>query len=137
LTSESQASEFSDEQPKTETAQPATRLRRFRTGATRDTDEDKLDYDGFLSPLVLERYARYMHRHRVQSDGTVRDSSNWKAGIPRKQYVKSLYRHFMDVVLHQHDYAQLAREKIEDAICGCLFNLMGLLHEVLLERDVG
>ena len=30
-------------------------IREFATGASRDTDAGKLDLEGFLSPLVLER----------------------------------------------------------------------------------
>ena len=33
--------------------------RQFQTGAYRDTDNNKLDYEAFLSPIVLERYARF------------------------------------------------------------------------------
>jgi len=29
-------------------------IRQFTTGATRDTSDGKLDYEGFISPLVLE-----------------------------------------------------------------------------------
>ena len=71
-----------------------TAVRTFDTGATRDTDDGKLDYEGFISPLVLERFARYMHTHRLQPDGTLRDSDNWQKGIPRDQYIKSAWRHF-------------------------------------------
>ena len=71
-------------------------MRTFDTGATRDTDVGKFDYDGFLSPLVLVRYAAYMHKHRTQSDGTLRDSANWQKGIPRDQYRKSAWRHFIE-----------------------------------------
>jgi hypothetical protein len=39
-------------------------MREFTTGATRNLDEDKHDYEGFLSPYVLRRFAAYMHEHR-------------------------------------------------------------------------
>ena len=42
------------------------KIRQFNTGATRDTDEDKYDYEGFYSPLVMERFAQYMNKHRKQ-----------------------------------------------------------------------
>ena len=45
------------------------KTRQFSTGATRDTDEGKYDYEGFFSPLVLERYGEYMNKHRQQSAG--------------------------------------------------------------------
>ena len=73
-----------------------TEARYFSTGATRDTDQGKLDYEAFLSPIVLRRYGEYMHEHRMQSDGELRDGDNWQKGMPRDQYMKSGFRHFMD-----------------------------------------
>ena len=101
------------------------KVRTFESGATRDTDDGKLDYDGFLSPLVLRRYAEYMHKNRVQSDGTLRASDNWQKGIPREAYMKSMWRHFMDV-WDQHHWEDGARN---EALCALLFNVMGYLHE--------
>ncbi len=106
-------------------------MREFTTGATRDTDEGKYDFEGFLSPIVLVRYAEYMHKHRVQADGAVRDSDNWQKGIPSEAYMKSLLRHVMDVwLLHR---GEPAREELEWALCAVLFNAMGLLHVTLME----
>ena len=65
------------------------KIRMFPSGATRDGDEAKLDYEGFLSPFVVERYAEYMQKHRVQSDGQLRDADNWQKGIPREAYIQS------------------------------------------------
>jgi hypothetical protein len=120
----------------TESAAERPALRTFSTGATRDDDADKLDYEGFLSPVVLERYARYMNAHRRQQDGTLRDSDNWQRGIPRAQYVKSLWRHFMDVLLVTRGWPDKATTKsLEEALCAVLFNAMGLLHEILIGRS--
>ena len=71
-------------------------MRKFDSGATRDADTNKHDYEGFYSPLVMERFGAYMHRHRVQADGNLRDSDNWQKGIPKDAYIKSAFRHFMD-----------------------------------------
>lgn len=103
-------------------------MRTFDTGATRDSDKDKFDYEGFLSPIALERYAEYMHENRKQSDGKMRDSDNWQKGIPREQYMKSLFRHFMDLwIIHRGWKRQCIG--IEDALCAVIFNAMGMLHE--------
>jgi len=89
-------------------------IRRFDTGATRDTDEGKLDFEGFLSPLVLERYAQYMNKHRKQSDGKLRDSDNWQKGIPLKAYIKSLWRHFFDLwKIHRGAIVQSMTRKMD------------------------
>lgn len=111
-------------------------MRKFETGATRDTDENKLDYEGFLSPLVLERYAEFMHVNRHQADGKLRDSDNWQKGIPMDAYMKSKMRHDMDVWKNHRGYN--ATDDMETALCAVLFNTMGYLHEILKgkERDV-
>jgi len=111
------------------------KIRTFESGATRDTDENKYDYEGFFSPLVVERFGRYMNKHRKQSDGKLRDSDNWQKGIPRAQYVKSLWRHLVALWTLHRGYP-CADEKgapvdIEDAICAIIFNAMGYLHEYL------
>ena len=105
--------------------------RTFNTGATRDTDDGKYDYEGFLSPLVLERYAEFMHGHRKMSDGSVRDSDNWQQGIPWDVYMKSMWRHFFDVWAWHR--GRPIKDHIEVALCALLFNAMGYLHELLLQ----
>jgi hypothetical protein len=61
-------------------------MRNFTTGATRNSDVNKLDYEGFLSPVVLEEFAIYMQTHRKQADGKLRESDNWQKGIPKEVY---------------------------------------------------
>jgi hypothetical protein len=112
-------------------------IRTFSTGATRDTDKDKLDYEGFSSPLVLKRYAEYMHKHRLQKDGTLRDSDNWQKGIPTKEYMKSIDRHIVDLWLCHRGFPEEAREDIEDALCAIMFNAQGYLFEILKEKKKG
>jgi len=107
-------------------------MREFPTGATRDEEDGKLDYEGFLSPLVLRRFAEYMHEHRLQADGKLRDADNWQKGIPREAYLKSLFRHFMDVWGQWREGGGWAGGKLwEDALCAMLFNVQGLLFETL------
>ncbi len=115
-------------------------IRTFDTGATRDSDSGKLDFEGFLSPLVLERFSEYMHIHRVQPDGKLRDSDNWQKGMPKAQYMKSLWRHFMDLWkshrgLRVTDRITGAEVTTEDALCAVLFNAMGYLHECLKDHQ--
>jgi hypothetical protein len=108
------------------------KIRQFNTGATRDTDEGKYDYEGFLSPLVIQRFAQYMNKHRKQSNGELRDSDNWQKGIPKDAYMKSAWRHFIDWWMEHRGH--LSREGIEDALCALLFNVQGYLHEYLKEQ---
>lgn len=108
------------------------KIRQFNTGATRDTDEGKYDYEGFLSPLVIERFGQYMNKHRKQSDGSLRDSDNWQKGIPFDAYMKSAWRHFIDWWKEHRRFG--SREGIEDALCALLFNVQGYLHEYLKKK---
>ena len=104
-------------------------IREFHTGATRNTDESKFDYEGFISPLVIERFGEYMHKHRLQADGNLRDSDNWQKGIPKEAYMKSGWRHFMDWWKEHRNIK--TKEGIEEALCALIFNTMGYLHEEL------
>jgi hypothetical protein len=108
-------------------------MRSFDTGATRDTAEGKLDYEGFLSPAVLKQYAKYMNMNRLQSDGQTRDSDNWQKGIPQDEYMKSGYRHFYEWWAgHRYgDSPMIDRKPTMAALCGLLFNIMGYMHEEL------
>jgi hypothetical protein len=115
---------------------PEEYMRQFDTGATRDSEDGKLDYEGFISPLVLKRYAEYMHKNRVQADGNLRSSDNWQKGIPRDAYMKSAWRHFVDWWKYHRNQNAGDQKFGEEVICALLFNAMGYLHEVLLGRDV-
>ncbi len=108
-------------------------MREFDTGATRNVDDSKYDYEGFLSPLVIERYAAYMHGHRKQADGRLRDSDNWAKGIPKTAYMKSAFRHFMDWWKQHRGYR--GQDTLEDSLCALMFNTQGYLHEILKEKE--
>lgn len=104
-------------------------MRQFSTGATRNVDENKLDFEGFLSPLALEEFAIYMHKNRKQADGQLRDSDNWMKGIPVDAYMKSMWRHFFDV--WKNHRGLLTPEDQITNLCGLMFNVQGMLHELL------
>lgn len=108
-------------------------MREFDTGATRSSDEGKYDYEGFLSPLVLERFGEYMNKHRIQEDGKPRASDNWQKGMTLDCYLKSGWRHFMEWWACHRGY-RLDKEMLEDALCAMMFNVMGYLHEILKEK---
>ena len=110
-------------------------LRSFDTGATRDTAEGKLDYEGFLSPTVLRQYARFMNMNRLQSDGKLRDSDNWQKGIDMDVYMKSGFRHFFEWWEAHRDVVHSNRIDKVAAICGLMFNCMGYLHEWLKDNN--
>jgi hypothetical protein len=112
--------------------------RDFESGATRDTADGKLDFEGFLSHPVLHQYAKYMNMNRLQSDGKLRASDNWQKGIPMDVYMKSLYRHFMEMwEYHRMAIAPNRDEQVEGiaSMCGLMFNIMGYLHEWLKDNE--
>jgi hypothetical protein len=102
--------------------------------------EGKHDYEGALSPLVIEEYGRYMHAARKVGAGPLRDSDNWQKGMPRAEYLKSAWRHFHHLWMLHRGYVVTEKGKLVtagDACCGVLFNVMGYLHEYLKERLAG
>jgi hypothetical protein len=108
-------------------------IREFATGATRDKETGKLDFEGFLSPQTLTRFGEYMNKHRLQSNGTLRDSDNWQLGMPRNVYMKSMWRHFVDVWAAHRKNDEAA---LEEALCAVWFNVQGYLFEILNKRSV-
>jgi len=113
-------------------------MRKFESGATRDTDEGKLDFEGFLSPLVLMRYSEYLHKHRMQADGKMRASDNWQKGIPKDTYMKSKIRHSVYTWLIHRGFPAIDNNgnvvDLEDSLCAEIFNAMGYLFELLRSK---
>lgn len=117
--------------------------RTFPTGATRDVDNSKLDYEGFLSPFVLERFSQYMHECRLRNipEGqTVRSSDNWQKGMPFVAYMKSLVRHVVDAWKDHRAGVDGAtnsdiEKRREDTLCAIIFNAQGYLQELLVRRN--
>lgn len=104
-------------------------MRQFDTGATRDSDTDKFDYEGFLNPFVLEQFGLYMHKNRVQADGNLRDSDNWQKGIPQDQYMKSILRHVFSAWRAHRE----GRFSIDDWMA-VIFNAQGYVYEQLVKN---
>lgn len=116
-------------------------MRKFETGATRNKSENKLAYSRFLSPEVIHRYCQYLHKHRRQKDGSLRDPDNWKKGIPEDVYLESLLRHNIDVWrlcygMEVLDPDTNKRVDLEDLLCAVMFNSMGFLYEILKRKKM-
>lgn len=109
--------------------------REFDTGAKRDEDLSKLDFEGFLHPLVLKRYCEHMNKFRIMRDGSVRSTDNWQQLFGDKHYdvcMKSLMRHAMDMWMEHRGIP--SREGMEAAINGILFNAMAYAYAYYLEH---
>ena len=100
----------------------------FKTGATR-TKESTFDPEGFISPLVLAEYSKYMEEHRFQADGKLRAADNWQKGMPSSRGIRSLMRHVLDAWLMSRGYQPVSHDckTIREALCGVIFNAMLLL----------
>jgi hypothetical protein len=109
-------------------------VRKFETGATRDTSANKLEPFGFISPLVMHRFSEYMHKHRFQSDGTIRSADNWQKGIPIRVYLESITRHFFDFWLVTTGFKPRFDPNVTDPVeiaCALLFNIQGFILETM------
>lgn len=111
-------------------------MQQFEGGATRNDDSAKFDYEGFINPEVLHAYGEYMHAHRIQKDGSMRDSDNWQHGIPFRKYVKSLVRHAVDLWRMERGYVVVNPDTgmphtKEELCCAIMFNSMGYLKELI------
>ena len=109
-------------------------MREFESGATRDDDSEKYDIEGFDNPLVEDRYAQYMHSHRKQADGELRDSDNWQKLFGDDHYavcMKSLKRHIRALWRAHRGYTA---PDTEESICAAIFNLKAYLLKLLKEK---
>lgn len=114
-----------------------TEIRTFDTGATRNLDVTRDDPEGFLSPIVIDRYSKYMSKNRLQADGSVRDSDNWQKGIPLSAYMKGMWRHFLHLWTRHRGWKVTdpgAAADIEEDLCAIIFNTQGYLFEILREK---
>ncbi len=101
-------------------------MRTFDSGATRDSNDTKPDYRGFISPMAMKVFGEYMQMHQKQADGTMRASDNWKKGIPIPAYVESLIRHTIDFWA-AWDAGRVA--ECDELACALFFNVQGFIHE--------
>lgn len=116
-------------------------MRHFPSGATRNDDDEKLDFEGYLSPEVLYEFGRYMHEHGHTPEGQ-RESDNWQKGFGEDAIMKSLLRHVMDLwMLHRTGKPVLRPDGEEvdwhDALGGAFFNVQALWFESLVDEDDG
>jgi len=118
-------------------------MRTFDSGATRDTDVGKNDYEGFLSIPVIQEFGNYMNKHRIQADGNLRDSDNWQKGFGDKHFdvcMKSIWRHFLDFWAIHRGYKRFdSKDRHEitllEAGCAILFNITAYLHIFIIKQN--
>lgn len=112
-------------------------MRSFKSGGIRDTDRGKPDYEGYLSPLVIQSYGEYMLKNQQLPDGSTRGSDNWQAGFGDNHFdvcMKSKWRHDIDLWLNHDGFPELARSDPIEACNAILFNTSAYLHQLLLDK---
>jgi hypothetical protein len=114
-------------------------VREFDTGATRTSSTGRYDPEGYMSPLVEERFCEYMLKHQYQADGTIRDSDNWQKGMPIRSYIKGLKRHLLHLWLRYRGHTPQdpkAAANIQEDLCAIIFNAQGYLHTLLQDTRI-
>lgn len=87
-------------------------MRKFASGALRDTADGKFEFLGFMHPVLDHSFASYMHEHRKMPDGSMRDSNNWWSGFGKEASIQSLVRHVEDLkAIHAGFYVYEVREE--------------------------
>ena len=112
-------------------------LRMSESGAIRNSDVGKINYQGALSPLILEAYGKYIEKHSLLPDGTRRNNKNWQNlfGTPeehRQVCIESAWRHFIDLLMDHDGYE--SRDGIDEALGGLMFNIQAYWFSILKER---
>ena len=97
-------------------------VRKFETGAIRDSDADKEDYTETISWTAFRRYAQYM-TGKKQKYG----AGNFKKGIPVESYEQSLLRHVQKYMVNKYENGTVETE--EDHLSAMVFNIFGIMHE--------
>lgn len=108
-------------------------MRKTSTGGTRSNDEGKIDYR-HLSAVYERMWCEYMHEHRIQEDGNLRDADNYKKGLEFEWYLKSLLGHIQDLKLLMEGVGVAENGKPKDffeAVMAIAFNLQGLVIETM------
>jgi|SRR5690606_29218138 len=113
-------------------------LRMSESGAIRNSDVGKINYQGALSPLILEAYGKYIEKHSLLPDGTRRNNKNWQKlfGTPeehRQVCIESAWRHFIDLLMEHDGYE--SRDGIDEALGGLMFNIQAYWFSILKERQ--
>lgn len=100
----------------------------FKTGAVRDTQENKGRYD-LLPVHAIHRLARHF-----ENGARKYDADNWRKGIPLRRYMDSLLRHAFEFMGGKDDEDHLAA--IIWNAC-CLLETQEMIKRGLLPEELG
>jgi hypothetical protein len=114
-------------------------MRKFKTGSTRDTADDKLDLHKYTHPLVELEYGKYMKRHSKMRDGSLRDGDNWQKGFPNDVLLGSAKRHLLDWELLEQGYEVTERGepvRLLDTLNALKFNVNARIHSLVKDDKI-
>ena len=103
-------------------------MRKFKTGAIRDSEDGKEDYIETISWTAFKRYAQFMTSKKSKYG-----AGNFKKGIPIDAYERSLVRHLQKYFANKYEGGK--EELEEDHLCAMLFNVFGIIHEEEYEQS--
>lgn len=114
-----------------------SKLRQFSSGAIRDNNENKPNYAGFTSPLILKAFGNYMQKHQILPDGSKRNADNWK-GLFGENHMQVCYeckcRHDHDLALYMDGYGDWARDNLLDVLCAIKFNVDAMIYKIMKDE---
>lgn len=93
----------------------------FKSGAIRDNQEGKPDFNETISWTAFNRYAKYMTGKKAKYG-----AGNFKKGIPTSSYVASMLRHVDKWMRNTYENGQ--DELNEDHLSAIVFNVFGIMH---------
>lgn len=121
-------------------------MRKFSSGATRDSNDDKVDYLKITPAIIDHSFGQYMRRKRVQPDGSLRDFDNWQGGFGdtpeenARQCLDSIDRHVKDIALILDGYTVNERGtpiSLEDSWNAIRFGSQaGLFHFIKNRKEI-
>lgn len=99
----------------------------FKSGATRESTDSKVDFVETVSFTAHHRYAKYMTGKKNKYG-----PGNFKKGIPIESYEQSLLRHVDKYFRNKYEGGN--DESGDDHLAAIRFNVDGIMHEEGVQR---
>jgi hypothetical protein len=105
------------------------KIRKFKSGAIRDNEDQKEDYIETISWSAMKRYAKFMTAMKSKYG-----EGNFKKGINDSSYERSAVRHIQKYLENKYELGNCEIEL--DHLSAVIFNVLGLIHnEEMRKKD--